>query len=247
MRGNEKNIDPEIVVEALKCCIDEWDVDIISMSFGYEKEHLDVEKQLKRADDHNILVFAAASNDGASKPINIAWPARATSVMCVNSATGEGSNSGFNPPMDPKKWNFTMLGEEVNSAWPLQLIKEAEREENGGTKRKSGTSFATPIAAATAALVIEFARQPPLCDYPKVAEYLKKFSGMQEVFMLMSERKEGKFYYVYPWKLLNSTYGKGTSKGIGGVDHEDAKDRHSARGMAESSILNMVAKNVQIF
>jgi len=65
--------------------------------------------------------------------------------------------------------------------------------------------------------------------------------------MLMSERKEGKFYYVYPWKLLNSTYGKGTKRGIGGVNHEDAKDRHSARGMVESSILNMVAKNVQVF
>jgi hypothetical protein len=93
----------------------------------------------------------------------------------------------------------------MSSAWPLQLIKEAERKESGGTKRKSGTSFATPIAAATAALVLEFARQPPLCDYPKVAEYLKRFSGMQEVFMLMIECKKGKFYYVYPWKLLNST------------------------------------------
>lgn len=247
LRGNEKTINTENVVEALKCCIDEWNVDIISMSFGYEKEQPEIEKQLKRADNHNILVFAAASNDGASKPINIAWPARATNVMCVNSATGEGNNSGFNPPMDPKKWNFAMLGEEVNSTWPLQLIKEAEREENGGTKRKSGTSFATPIAAATAALVLEFARQPPLSNNPKVAEYLKKFSGMQEVFMLMSERKEGKFYYVYPWKLLNSTFGKGTSRGIGRADHNDANDRYSARGMVESSILNMVAKNVQIF
>ncbi|KAF2737107.1 subtilisin-like protein, partial [Polyplosphaeria fusca] len=157
LKGWESTIDPANVEEALKHCIDVWKVDIISMSFGFDKAHAGIEAQLHRASGKHILVFAAASNDGATKANNIAWPAREKNVFCVFSATGEGANSSFNPPARPGL-NFATLGEEVESDWPLPLLEDAERESGVSTKRKSGTSFATPIAAGIAALVLEFAR-----------------------------------------------------------------------------------------
>ncbi|KAF2193739.1 subtilisin-like protein, partial [Zopfia rhizophila CBS 207.26] len=144
LRGGEETIDPANVEEALKYCIDEWNIDIITMSFGFNKDQPNIKAQLKRAYDKDILVFSAASNDRASKPINIAWPARSPTVSCVFSANGEGGNSRFNPPAR-RGLNFCDI-------WG------GKKEGGTSTKHRSGTSFATPIAAAIAALVLEFAR-----------------------------------------------------------------------------------------
>jgi subtilisin family serine protease len=240
LRGWEQTIDPKAVEEALKCCIDEWKVDIITMSFGFEKYHAGIEAQLNRALGEHILIFAAASNDGASKSINVAWPAREKTVFAIFSATGEGKSSSFNPP-SVRGLNFATLGEEVESDWPLPLMSDEDKEQGRSTVRKSGTSFATPIAAAIAALVLEFARQPPLSEEtPEVARQLKKLDRMEEVFERMSERTMGGYHYVYPWRLFNAREGRGTSEG-------DAHNRHSARGIVEGELVRLVGSHVQIF
>lgn len=240
LKGWESTIDPKNVEEALKWAIDEWKVDIITMSFGFDKYHAGVEAQLNRASAEHILVFAAASNDGVSKSVNVAWPAREKTVFCVFSATGEGKNSSFNPP-PIRGLNFATLGEEVESDWPIHLLSDQEKEEGISTARKSGTSFATPITAAIAALVLEFARQPPLSDTPEVARQLKKLDRMEEVLERMSEQNVGRYHYVYPWLLFNAEeMGRGTSK-------NDAYDRHSARGMVEGELVRLVSRHVQIF
>lgn len=58
-----KRIRPEDIVRALKeCIVDE--VDIINMSFGTPTNYSAVERQIKECKSHNILMCAAAGNEG---------------------------------------------------------------------------------------------------------------------------------------------------------------------------------------
>ena len=161
---------------------------------------------IDRAIQHKILVFAAASNTGANSAAGPAFPASLERVFCINSANGVGRRSDFNPT-DPGGWNiFTAPGEAVDSAWPLHQNK-------GLYKRDSGTSIATPIAAATAALVLDFAKQQlPSAEWETAVNFLKEFSGMCYAFMLMANDKDDKgFRYIRPFVLFDASRGSHAS------------------------------------
>lgn len=88
-------------------------------------------------------------------------------------------SSPGNPSKDDrKKERFAALGENIKSVY-------------SGTN-KSGTSFATPVAAGTAALILEFAKQPPLSLESGVLGLLKRQDGMLVVFRnILCREKEG--------------------------------------------------------
>lgn len=66
-----------------------------------------------------------------------------------------------------------------------------------------GTSYATPVAAGTAALVLELLRSLKK-DCKKDEENMRRYCGMSGIFKAMCGRgpnSEG-YYHVMPWKLL---------------------------------------------
>jgi subtilisin family serine protease len=194
-----KPLSRTLVVEALADAVDKKNVDIISMSLGWKEDN---DRQLRDAIDHakrnNVLLFAASSNDGVRG--GMAYPARADEVIAIDAATGHGKSSGFNPPRDTDKTRFTVLGEAVRSTYP----KDLESDELGW-KRMSGTSCATPIAAGIAGLILEFARQRPLCYDSSIEAHLKTVVGMRQVFkQLLSKPVEG-FNHLDPTWLLRCT------------------------------------------
>ena len=81
----------------------------------------------------------------------------------------------------------------MESAWPGK-----DEEGNPNFRRKWGTSFATPIAAGVAALMIEFTRQK--IDNQDMLEMLGTCGGMKKVLRLMSETRSG-YRYITPWSL----------------------------------------------
>lgn len=92
------------------------------MSFGYSSRVLgyhELEKAIRDAQHKNVLIFAAASNDGGNR--GRAFPARHDEVMCVHAADGNGNPSRFNPTPEKNRDNFSTLGEDVKSAWPVRL------------------------------------------------------------------------------------------------------------------------------
>lgn len=190
------SLNDENVAKAIVHATDEWKVDIITMSFGYPRRYTHIERAINLASNKDILMLAAAANSGANR--KIAFPASSSRVICINSADGRGARSRYNPPPHPTSHNFSVLGEAVPSAWPRGLNDSPE-------KRNSGTSTSTPIAAAIAALILEFAKQPNL--HISHHARLNSLESMKEIFARMSEEKDG-YRFLVPWKLLDEEVGR---------------------------------------
>ena len=174
---------------------EEWDADIISLSFGLrrgpqESQDEKFQAEIKKAIDRGKVIFAAASNHGSNNPR--AYPASHEGVICVHSADGLGNASLMNPTAltGENIDNFCVVGENIEAAWPSESQDQA-----GGTIRKSGTSHATPVAVAIAALMIGFLRThvpehvnwsiPPLSP-----------AGIRAIFRIMSGQRKGQRYDV---------------------------------------------------
>ena len=160
----------------------EWQVDIISMSFGFSDETEQGCDELRRAiiaaHARNILMFAAASNSGAHGAP--AFPARHSNVFCIYAGDGMGNSGLMNLTAQRHSFNFCTLGEAVESAWPRALSKYPWK------CRKSGTSFSTAIAAGIAAFILLYARQNMA---PNEAERFKQYDKMRDMLFQMSNRR----------------------------------------------------------
>jgi tetratricopeptide (TPR) repeat protein len=190
-----EGIEPSHVAEALKWAISEKKVDIISMSLGWDNWKHKVAEQINFARQKHILVFAAASNDGRLENDYGVYPAWEPTVFCINASSGSGVKWERNPLYSEDKVNLMFLGQDI------AILGSNNKPEFPGD-RLTGTSFATPIAAATAALVLDLVRLKGSI-YPKVERCLKTYEGMSAVFQAMSGKPtEDGYYHVMPWRLL---------------------------------------------
>lgn len=190
-------------------------VDIINMSFGfhkYETKLLPILTAIRAARDKGVVIFAAAGNDGGNK--RVFWPAAlhdGGNLIRVNSSDGNGSPSGFNP--DPEVGRkICTLGEGVPSCEP-------DPKDQSQMLYRSGTSFATPIAAAIAAIVLGFMDNVnPISEsdnsedstefqgLKELSPRLRTAAGMERVLCELcvgnSGSKRSGFSYITPWYFL---------------------------------------------
>jgi subtilisin family serine protease len=162
--------------------VDTWEVNIISLSFGYSSDTLGAYGDIKTAISHaseRALIFAAARNNGLNQPR--AWPAQEPGVFGVYSTDYNGAWSKFNPQEMFESINLATVGEAVRSCWPENLCDGSMTDLMAV---KSGTSYATPIAACLAAFLLMFAQ-----TYMKSEEIrkLKKFNHMRRVITAVFE------------------------------------------------------------
>lgn len=194
-----------------------WGVNIISMSFGYESEVEVIETALRQADQKGVLLIAAASNVGGNTSRAKRWPSTRDNVLAIYAAGGKGEDYTDNPPPMENRYNFTTLGVMI----PVWTIPN----ETGFSTEIccTGTSYATPVAAAIAATVLDFiwhTEKSYLCQYDSYPKHLKaalqarvsqaketvsRASGMSKVFKMMAETK-GCYDYVQPTNLLTSEF-----------------------------------------
>jgi subtilisin family serine protease len=176
-------------------------VDIISLSFSLVREDPDVQKAIALAFTKPILIFAAASNDGGNH--GVTYPAHKDEVICIYATDGRGNQFEGNPTqMENCTYHFASLGVAVKSAWPRKLSESTLKPSQTLTKRMTGTSFATPIAASTAANIINFAVMHGLEE--NMLQFLKSRQGMQRVLrglMAKGERRSG-LHYLRPWEMF---------------------------------------------
>jgi cyanobactin maturation PatA/PatG family protease len=123
---------------------------IISISGGALTDIGEAEDWLQRAvktcADRNILIVAAAGNDGC-ECLNV--PAALPSVLAVGATNARGQ------PLDFSNWGETYQNQGILA--PGENILGAKP--GGGTLQLSGTSFATPIVAGVAALLLSLQEQ----------------------------------------------------------------------------------------
>jgi len=148
-----------------------------------------LEKTVRNLLHEGKLIFAAASNSGGngSRP----WPAKQPGVFCIHASREDGSvDVGMNPLPSGSLENFATLGCEIESYW------------DGKYRSISGTSFATPMAAAMAANIMEFVRWhfPP----NKVEDFAKYgyYGIMRNLFLnhMTMSNKPSVYHYLMPWK-----------------------------------------------
>jgi hypothetical protein len=161
--------------------------DIVTISFGLG--NCDI-PQIRREIDNLVgkrkLIFAAASNGGGNG--TRAYPARNDGVFAIHATKGLGERSRLSPPRLKGSAfdNFATLGEAIDSRWKDSDITI------------SGTSFATPVAAAIAANVLEFSRRALIAndDHP---EFFDSYQGMGTLFRCLKDKVDG-YDYLKPWR-----------------------------------------------
>ena len=187
------------------------------MSFGFPQAVPEIAKAIEHARRENVLMFAAASNCGGNNPRS--WPARLDEVMCIYATNGHGNKYNKNPTAARNQNNFAVLGSSVNALWP------PNSQGSDHWVRKSGTSTASPIAAAIAGIVISALRRSEegYLDELRLAKaarereqetYRRKMQGlgrarsMASVFRLMvgDEGERDTYQYVAPWRLFHTSY-----------------------------------------
>ncbi|KAK4236094.1 peptidase S8/S53 domain-containing protein [Achaetomium macrosporum] len=200
-----------------------WDVDILSLSLGFQHFSEAIEAALRSSVRKGKIVLAAASNNGTLRAM--AYPAWDPNVIPINSANSRGRPSDFNPPATAGK-TLTVLGENVRSAWITTTTTRTTIDTTGpggigtlsesataavdlaATRHMSGTSVATPIAAGIVALLLELAMievpddpvtQATLRD---VLPHLKRQAGLTELLMRQAA-ETGDFHNIVPTNLLN--------------------------------------------
>ncbi|PKK52747.1 hypothetical protein CI102_2483, partial [Trichoderma harzianum] len=198
--GNQELFpDKEAVERAIRKAVAEpekggWGVDIINMSFGWAfDDHDGVRNAIRSARRQGVHMFASTSNDGLLGPPNdILYPSRAPEVIAIDAADGFGE--------------YTRT-----TASSVSSYGRGRRFSAPGTKLTSphsatfydGSSFACAIAAGIGALVLKFARQPPLQASKTVQNSLKEMSAMIAILERMSaEKGPDRFKFLLPWTLL---------------------------------------------
>lgn len=195
---------PQTVVKAIEWAI-QMKVDIINMSFGFQDRVADIGDALKSARTKGILVFAAMANEGMHS--SAAWPAsKCNEAIGIHSciATGKTSSS-FTPNLVKNNKNFMVVGENILAHWLTT--------KGGGFRVIEGTSFATPVAVAMAALVLAFVNQSRIkcmaeLETAKKSVDVKRLwenSGMIDLLEKVSEKSPDGYLWIDP-RLLWRKY-----------------------------------------
>lgn len=176
-------------------------------SLGFDKRVDAILRAIREAYNLNKIIPAAASNSGSlDLEKRVALPANTHGlVLSIQPATGYSDKPLTSPTGSYGDHNLMILGEEIRAAWLLSA-----GESNGNTRYVSGSSFATPLTAGIAALVLEFSRQKAKNVFSiseKHRAVLWSHRGIREIFQYVSNINDMSTHSGYctisPWKLLD--------------------------------------------
>lgn len=184
------------VAEAIRVAAVEWDVDFVSMSFGFPRYVQKIGDAMECARSHKksaIVFLAAANNDGLNS--GEMFPASLGESGNVIPIRGTNRHGRFDERFDPETFStpaFGTLGSNVYSDWQGEDLQRS----------MSGCSVATPIALSLAVMVIDYAANHPAEFSPDDLRILRTRRGVIEIFKGMYACK---IIFVVPSYALLST------------------------------------------
>ncbi|TRX94162.1 hypothetical protein FHL15_004930 [Xylaria flabelliformis] len=222
----------EAVVQAVDWAIKN-EVDIINMSFGSEFDDINVADALDRACNakrKKTILLAAASNNGRNSKRT--FPARHEGVIAIHSLDGKGNDEGgMNPSRKGYFENFGTLGLGIKTLWdrlPPHLESSVDAwTTTATTKYKSGSSYATPIAAGIVANCIEWIDYMWARGSLNTHQYasLRKPKGIRLMLKKQSE-VVGDILSVAPWILWREDHSDPMNDGEAPRRVDEKADNH---------------------
>lgn len=169
------------------------------MSFGFshiEKITQRFRNALRNAALEDIVLFAAGHNSGGMH--GPSYPASLQEcVICIGSCDGFGNPSGFTPL--PTHNMFCTLGEDVPSPYAKT-----------GSLNKTGSSYATPIAAGIAAVLMDYVKREGQGWAEDEQEHIWKVmtrAGIVGIFGHAEFSLSKQDYKILtPWKLFSERH-----------------------------------------
>jgi hypothetical protein len=151
-----------------------WKVDMISLSLGLDKRDGGIHKQIELCNKADIIIFAATSNDGGNGP-RMYPSSHDPPVLGIHAATPDGGLWPKSP--NPEKIdNFLIVGDYIPSA-----------KLGGGRTYETGTSIATVVAVAIAALMLGYIEMEIPTPDEGWSTSPKTHEGIRKIFRLMDE------------------------------------------------------------
>ncbi|KAH7153364.1 hypothetical protein EDB81DRAFT_791255 [Dactylonectria macrodidyma] len=190
----------ERIAKAIRHAAQDWDVDIISLSFGFAESSPCIQEAISYAESlkgGRILFFAAANNQGRNQ--REMFPAWCESVISVRGTTHDGS---FVPKYNPDSWShkhgselYGSISEHVPCGWTCDKLV------------KSGCSVATPIVAAIASMIIWFVscKSESFTNVENIHQLVRTRRGILSIFRVMTDGQdqEQRRRYLAPWQLFD--------------------------------------------
>ncbi|RSM17130.1 hypothetical protein CDV31_004023 [Fusarium ambrosium] len=190
------------IVDAISHAATVWDVDIVTMSFGFNTRITAIEKMIgdvigkRRNEGRDILFFAAANNDGLNS--REMFPASDLNVISVRGTNHTGKPlQEYNPSPWPQKVGHSCFG---------TLGKDVPYDCADRCSQKSGCSVATPILAGIMATIIQYVGYVAASN-DLLQNRVRTRDGIQQVMGHMADSVPGnpRYKYVAPWKFFQRT------------------------------------------
>lgn len=145
--NNKSKVKVDDLLEALQHILDiktsgKKDVDVVSVSLGFERMSERVELVLKKLTESGVVVVASAGNDGSYQR-NPTFPASNSLVLSVGALNPKGDISSLNPPHGIDVY---LPGKDIE--FPNEDTKELF----------GGSSCAAPMLAGLLSLLIQWAK-----------------------------------------------------------------------------------------
>ncbi|KAL7929058.1 hypothetical protein V8C35DRAFT_325439 [Trichoderma chlorosporum] len=203
LKDSQENIKQAILWAGVEC-----QADIISMSFGFPKDHKGIDNAIRTVQsqrNESVLFLASAGNSGFEDEN---FPARHPSVISVYAANCRGTFMETNPRLPdgaPAIWGT--YGGDV----PTELY--ADLQEKHPRVCQPGSSIATAVAAGISATMIAYADLLPSLE-PSANEsdrlsrlkLLRKKSGIEALFKSMVKKNDGsRMWFIDPISFWRDT------------------------------------------
>ncbi|KAL7781724.1 hypothetical protein V8C43DRAFT_297511 [Trichoderma afarasin] len=207
---SQDNIEEAILWAGVEC-----QADIISMSFGFPRDHKGIDNAIKsvQAQREGSVIFLASAGNSSFEDEN--FPARHSSVISIYAANCRGTFMDTNPRLpDGAAAIWGTYGSDVPDKFCADIQTKYPKV------CQPGSSIATAVAAGICATMNAYADLLPCLEPFAKGDHelyrlklLRKKSGMEALFNSMAKKNDGsRMWFVDPISFWRDTSDQGSAK-----------------------------------